>query len=63
MHFNENADRERAYRKDGEKKLTIYFSKAKKGEPSVRWEKAPATHREFASLVKMCFNGIFTVIF
>ena len=44
MHMNESADRKRAYREDGEKRLTVYFSKAKKGEPSVRWEKTPATH-------------------
>ena len=26
MHFNENGDRERAYRKDGEKKLNIFLN-------------------------------------
>ncbi|KAI0240741.1 hypothetical protein LSAT2_008479, partial [Lamellibrachia satsuma] len=31
MHMNESADRKRAYREDGEKRLTVYVSKAKKG--------------------------------
>ncbi|KAI0212078.1 hypothetical protein LSAT2_003041 [Lamellibrachia satsuma] len=36
--------RRRTCREDGEKRLTVYFSKAKRGEPSVRWEKTPTTH-------------------
>ena len=44
IHMNESADMKRVYREDGEKRLTIYFSKAKKAEPSVRQEMTPATH-------------------
>ncbi|XP_064598240.1 uncharacterized protein LOC135464679 [Liolophura sinensis] len=46
LHVNENSGRERAYERSGEKQLTVYFSKAKKGEPSVRWETVASTYGE-----------------
>jgi hypothetical protein len=43
MHFNENANREQAVTAEGELRYAVSFTKAKKGEPSVKVIKPAAT--------------------
>ena len=43
MHFNENANRAQAATSDGQLRYAVTFTKAKKGEPSVKAIKSSAT--------------------
>lgn len=51
LHFNENARRDAAVTKCGDKRYKISFPKFKKGEPSVREVKTPATYNYVTALI------------
>jgi hypothetical protein len=53
MHFNENANREQATTLEGELRYAVGFTKAKKGEPSVKIIKPAATFSKSLSKLQM----------